>query len=174
MNNIFDFAYKELTNTAIWAWILSMRHIQDNEIQTIEKKLTILLGIPPDAILNDNISTNINLTSKDQLDILARYSYQNEEIFLVIENKTRKDLNVISQLKRYIDVLKSQGAKNLIPCIFTFDLEMESERTNLLNEGIRLFTIQDMQMIFGISTYKNEILNHYSQYLKKKNCILKL
>ena len=173
MKNIFDFAYKELTNTAMWAWILASEQSETLEVSILSKNLKQKLGIPSHYNLT-SISTNVNISPKDQIDILAKYRHGNEYIFLVIENKTRKDENVANQIMRYSDQLNKLNITNIKNFIFTFDLEIEENREDLLRNNIQLFTINDMSNLLEEKSYNNLLLQQYKNYIQKKQKFQKM
>lgn len=167
MKNIFDYAYKELTNTAVWAWILASEDSDDAELVDVCRSLKNKLGVPAGAKLR-HIATNQNIDAKNQLDILATYEIADEELYVLIENKTGKSVGVLEQIKRYILKLKDEGAQNIRPFIFSFDVELEHMREAHQKDGVFIVTIRDMQDVFGREPYQNIILAQYALFLKKK------
>lgn len=169
MKNLFDYAFKELTNTAVWAWILANEGSDDQELSDVSRTLRCRLGVPENARFL-HVASNQNIDAGNQIDILATYESGNEKVFVLIENKTGKDDNVLVQTKRYISKLRDCGAQHIIPFIFTFDVDIKRE--SFQEDGISIMTIMDMQRIFGADSYKNIILNQYASFLKKKLFIL--
>lgn len=167
MKNLFDYAYKELTNTAIWAWILANEDSTDAELVEVSRRLRQKLGIPTEAKFI-HVATNQNIDAKNQLDILATYEILDRKLFILIENKTGKSAGVLEQIKRYILKLQEEGAQHIRPFIFSFDVELDAMREVHQKDGVFTVTIRDMQDIFNQETYINIVLEQYASFLKKK------
>jgi len=124
--DIFDFATKELTATAFWAWILDAEQSEDASLRPLNTELRLKLNVPIDATLvNIELERNPDdpglkqhtpletdeRNDRKRIDILATCRMSDgSHLHLVIENKVRPDPNVIAQVMDYRDRLQKRVA----------------------------------------------------------------
>jgi hypothetical protein len=181
--NIFDFASKELSATAFLAWVLDAEHSDDAALRSLNADLRLKLNVPADASLetielekNPN-DPGLKLTTQSEtddrndrkrIDILATYRIPDGGLLrLVIENKIRRDPQVIEQVTGYRDRLQKRVTDPVRAAVFTFDNALASSKA-ATDQSITVLTLSEMLALIGKHTSSNAILEAYVSFLKDK------
>lgn len=168
--NLFDYAPKELSNTAVWAWLLSHLQFPKNATNleyNIALRLLNRIGVPKPED-TQRVSKEVPLQNNERIDLLCKFKSGSEMYYLIIENKIEHDPDVIQQIRTYRRNMPQSYP--IYSAIFTFDISLESERNRLREDGIELFTIKDMVSFFSDENISNNtILTHYFDFLVRKS-----
>ena len=186
--NIFDFASKELSATAFWAWILDAEHSNDIALRTVNSDLRLKLNVPIDAVL-ESIELEKNPddpglkphtpaevdkhSGRKRIDILATYRLAAGGLLhYVIENKVRRDPNSIEQVIGYRERLQKRVIGSVHAALFTFDDALASSKM-AADRSIAVFTLSEMVAVLGKHSASNATLGDYHNFLKDKVTIAK-
>ncbi len=151
MNNLFDYATKELSQDAFLRWFL-----ESNIDDSGKKLISEFTGLDFHKI--SNIHTEAQFK---RIDILAEFTYGNEKCVLIIEDKVNSNQHD-NQLKRYSNFVKEKY-KNAKQFFIYYKPRF------LTDEEPQNFFIQNEWLGFGI----DKIHNFFKNYLKHKNDILR-
>lgn len=181
--NIFDFASKELTVTALWAWVLDAEQCDDTALRAVNADLRLKLKIPSDAVLvtielekNPDDPGLKPLTPSDspesndrkRIDILATYRLSDGSLLrYVIENKVRRDSGAIEQVIGYRDRLQKRVTGAVCAAIFTFDNSL-SGSAFARESSVIVLTLSDMVAMISSHAEPSTILGDYSHFLRDK------
>lgn len=182
--NIFDFATKELTATAFWAWVLDAETSDDVTLKAINADLRTKLDIPQHAeLVSIELEKNPDdpglkshssfeeddCDSRNRIDILATYRLSDNggHLYCVIENKIRRDTAVLGQVAGYRDRLQKRVTGAVRAFVFTFD---DTLATSSLaeNRSISIFPLSEMVALLDPYRSDHVILKDYSDFLKDK------
>jgi hypothetical protein len=186
--NIFDFASKELSATAFWAWIMDAEHSGDAALRPVNTDLRLKLDVPIDAALEsieleknpDDPGLKLHTSpetdernDRKRIDILATYRMSDGGLLrLVIENEVRRDPNAIEQVTGYRDRLQKRVTGPVRAAVFTFDNALAS--STLATDGsITIVTLSEMVALIEKHASSNAILDDYCSFLKDKLTIAK-
>lgn len=86
---------------------------------------------------------------------------------LVIENKVRRDPQVIEQVTGYRDRLQKRVADPVRAAVFTFDNALASSKA-AVDKSITVLTLPEMLALIGKHASSNAILEAYAAFLKDK------
>jgi hypothetical protein len=181
--NIFDFASKELSATAFWAWVLDAEHSDDAVMRSLNADLRVKMDVPADASLEtieleknpDDPGLKLTAPSETEdrndrkrIDILATYRIPGRGLLrIVIENKVRRDAQVIDQVIGYRDRLQKRVTDPVRAAVFTFDNTLASSKA-AADESIVVFTLSEMLAMIDKHAASNAILEAYASFLKDK------
>lgn len=109
MGNLFDLAPREMTNSAVWAWLLhGLQDTSDTPRKRIATRLMEKIGVPvPDVI--DSIETERILPNCCRLDVCMEGMVGRQRFIMFFENKMRYDSNADSQVAGYCEALQNEG-----------------------------------------------------------------
>lgn len=181
--NIFDFASKELSATAFWAWVIDGEHSDDAALKAVNADLRVRLDIPANATL-ESIELEKNPddpglkpladmaadedSGRKRIDILATYRKSDGDLLhLVIENKVRRDPNVIAQVTGYRDRLQKRVAGRVRAAVFTFDNSLVLSKA-AADRSITVFTLAEMVSMLDKHAASNAIIEAYRYFLQDK------
>lgn len=181
--NIFDFASKELSATAFWAWVLDGEHSDDAALKAVNADLRARLDIPANATLasieleknpdDPGLKPLAEMTSdkdsgRKRIDILAIYRKTDGDLLhVVIENKVRRDVNVIAQVTGYRDRLQKRVAGLVQAAVFTFDNSLALSKS-AAEGSITVFTLAEMVSMIDKHAESNAIIQAYLCFLQDK------
>ncbi|MBI3224380.1 MAG: PD-(D/E)XK nuclease family protein [Mycolicibacterium cosmeticum] len=186
--SIFDFASKELSTTALWAWVLSSEQSDEIELKSLNTDLRLKLNVPIGATL-ESIELEKNpddpglqvvspsdldvTNNRKRIDILVTYRMSDESMLrIVIENKVRRDLNAIEQVLDYRDRLKRRVIGDVRAAVFTFDDALaKSERA--VQESVIVLALSEMVALINRHASSNAILAAYYEFLRDKQTVAK-
>lgn len=188
--NIFDFATKELTATAVWAWILDSERWDDDALRALTADLRLKLGVPVDAVCED-VQTEQNPddpglkllapaepaglnegSGRRRIDILATYRMRDGgRLRLVIENKVRSDPNVIAQVTDYRERLQRRVTGPVRAAVFTFDNALASSML-AKDSSVTVLTLSEMVALIEKHGSSSAVLRDYCSFLKDKLTVL--
>ncbi|MFW6026564.1 MAG: PD-(D/E)XK nuclease family protein [Candidatus Woesearchaeota archaeon] len=165
INNFFDFATKEISHSAFWAWVLNS--VDKRGGYNIPSKLgvnflkTILFKKAKDYNEIDKVSVTTEYCppgSTKKIDIFVEV---NETINIVIENK----LNAIpskEQLNKYYEIFGSNTLFVFVNLGYDYDFNVP--------EPWLKFTIEDILNLFeGINIKKHFLIKEYYNWLYSRN-----
>ncbi len=186
--NVFDFASKELSATAVWAWILDAELSDDSALMAVNAGLRLKLGVPIDAVLEsieleknpDDPGLKLQTPSESEersdrkrIDILASYRMADGELLrLVIENKVRRDPNAIEQVMGYRDRLQQRVSGPVRAAVFTFDDALASS-TSAVGGSVTILALAEMVTLIDEHASSNAVLDAYVSFLKDKLTVAK-
>ncbi|MFZ0832766.1 MAG: PD-(D/E)XK nuclease family protein [Mycobacterium sp.] len=181
--NIFDFASKELSATAFWAWVLDAEHSDDAALRSLNEDLRLKLDVPADATLEtieleknpDDPGLKLTAPSetddhndRKRIDILATYRIPDGGLLrLVVEHKIRRDPQVIEQVTGYRDRLQRRVTDPVRAAVFTFDNSLASSKA-AADQSITVLTLSEMLTLIERHASSNAILEAYVSFLKDK------
>lgn len=181
--NIFDFASKELSATAFWAWVLDAERSDDDALRSLSADLKLKMAVPADATLEtieleknpDDPGLKLSVPSevddrsdRKRIDILATYRTPGGGLLrLVIENKVRRDPQVIDQVLGYRDRLQRRVNDPVRAAVFTFDNALAGSKA-AADHSITVFTLAEMLAMVDKYAASNAILGAYASFLKDK------
>lgn len=181
--NIFDFASKELTATAFWAWVLDAELADDSALRALNADLRQRLDLPADAQLANleleknpddpglrpiASSVSDDEGGRNRIDILATYRLADGELLhLVIENKTRRDGGAVAQVVGYRDRLQQRVANPVRAALFTFDTDPSISK-QAAAQSITVFALSDMVELVDKHKHSHPILAAYAEFLGDK------
>ena len=165
MNNIFNYATKELSQDAFISWIISN---YDNELKNISLDF---LNFLTNSYLINKIIKNIKIDKQqNKIDVLVQIELcSDEKIILVIEDKIYSNEHD-NQLKRY-----EEKIKNCFSCSKTFyvfyktSYVFKEDKENIEKKGwgvFDIFRINDFWKKYISSS--NLIIKMYSRFIKQK------
>jgi len=107
--NLFDLSPRELTNSAVWAWILDgLNSSKDSLRQSVANELLKTLNVPvPDEVRV--LETERSLPDGRRMDVYLEGVKLGKEFIFFIENKVSHDTAVDSQVAGYLDALSQRG-----------------------------------------------------------------
>lgn len=107
--NLFDLSPRELTNSAVWMWLLSgLTMPEENVRRKIAKGLLTDLNVPvPDTL--QLLKTEYSLPDGRRIDIFLQGQALGQPYIFFIENKVSGDAGIDQQVRGYIDALKDRG-----------------------------------------------------------------
>lgn len=164
--NLFDFATTELSQDALFAWILQYA---DSSNSTLDYNLHLLgqnflkLLIGKDDIKIDTVKVGKQWAN---IDIWVEI---NDDIFLAIEDKTRSSIHD-NQLQRYKDIVSEEynGKRNNLYYAYT---KITNEPLNVINKikdiGYNVILREDLLKLFAQYKGTNPIILDYLKYLKR-------
>lgn len=168
--NLFLYASKELSNTAVWAWLFSQlteNAAPKEKTRTVARNLFSELDLPqPDYVMR--VAVEDGLPNGGRVDIHCTYRSNNHDVTVVIENKIAKDNEVVDQVARYMNFI---GQSDFVYYfIFSFDDTLENYRRSIRDKGIRLFLLERMADFFKKQdTEHDDILSHYKDFIISKH-----
>jgi len=106
--NLFDLSPRELTNSAVWAWILDgLRSSENTSRREIAARLLRTLQVPiPDKVCV--LRTEQPLPDGRRIDVYMEAEKEGRSFIFFIENKISTDYHVDSQVAGYLDALSSK------------------------------------------------------------------
>lgn len=174
MTNLFSFASKELTNSGVWAWILSgLKYTNTSPIlEELAKKLFSSLQIPiPEEIRV--LEREYSISGRQRIDVYIEGVSKGKSFIFFIENKISRDQNVCNQVKEYISSVQQKGVA-VYPAIFSHDPLIKSQVADFMKSGslnceVKVFDIKDMLNLFsGTSFQEHDFLAQFYDFLKLK------
>lgn len=181
--NIFDFASKELSATAFWAWVLSSEDSDDAAVSSLNADLRLKLDVPAEATLEaieleknpDDPGLKLTAPSetddsrgRKRIDILATYRTPDSGLLrLVIENKVRRDPQVIEQVTGYRDRLQKRVTDPVRAAVFTFDNALAFSKATA-GQSITVLTLSDMLALTEKHAPSNAIIEAYASFLRDR------
>lgn len=172
--NLFSFASKELTNSGVWAWILS--GLKEKKASPVLKELaeklfvTLQLPIPEEIKV---LEREYSISGRQRIDVYVEGVSNGSQFIFFIENKISRDQNVGHQVREYISSVQKQGVP-VFPAIFSHDPFIKMQvadfvKSNILNCEVKVFDIKDMLKLFeGTSFQEHELLVQFYDFLKLK------
>ena len=186
--NIFDFASKELSATAFWAWVLDSEGSDEADLAALNAVIRLKLSIPIGAALAsieleknpDDPGLKVLAPSdldgsneRKRIDILATYYISDGGMLrVVIENKVRRDPNVIEQVAGYRDRLQRRVIGEVNAAIFTFDDALASSE-QAAQKSVTVLALSEMLTLLGRHASSNAILSAYYEFLRDKQTVAK-
>ena len=168
--NLFSFATSELSQDAMFAWLIKWSdpkyNKHDSDLNSVAQEFVRLLMNKDDSFIIYSVNVGRQLQN---IDVWAEI---NDNSFLVIEDKTETSIHS-DQLHRYKQIAENRyyGKRNDL-CFAYVKTGNEPESTLKKIEGFGYKPINRMQILKYLKKYinrkgKNQILLSYIDYLQK-------
>ncbi len=180
-NNLFKFATKETTQDSFFSWIINFYNVTDDELYKNFSKEFLKTIMPKDLVDKINDIKSIDITRQFcDIDILLTLNMKNnEQYYLIIENKTSSDLGphqtktilYYTKLIHYLYNNKDKF-KELSIDVDTVNRKYEDKvYAVLIKTTIRNNDSNDKDMIINSITTLNKEENEYDYYQTSKKYI---
>lgn len=180
-NNLFKFATKETTQDSFFSWIINFYNVTDDELYKNFSKEFLKTIMPKDLVDKINDIKSIDITRQFcDIDILLTLNMKNnEQYYLIIENKTSSDLGP-QQTKTIIYYTKlihylynnKDKFKELSIDVDTINRKYEDKvYAVLIKTAIRNNDSDDRNKIINSINNLNENEIEYEYYQTSKNYI---
>ena len=180
-NNLFKFATKETTQDSFFSWIINFYNVTDDELYKNFSKEFLKAIMPKDLVDKVNDIKSIDITRQFcDIDILLTLNMKNnEQYYLIIENKTSSDLGphqtktilYYTKLIHYLYNNKDKF-KELSIDVDTVNRKYEDKvYAVLIKTTIRNNDSDDKDMIINSITTLNKEENEYDYYQTSKQYI---
>ena len=170
--NMFDLAPRELTNSAIWAWLLDGINQEDSvdpRIPIARRFFENLSLSPPRGAVR--ISTEKTLPSGARLDVVLEWQDAEGPVFLFIENKVLPAQGLAHQVAGYLKELGDLHER-IVPVVLTHDERASDQMaaSGLFPKSLPpIFTLRDMlELLTGLDTATGSILGEFRAHLSGK------
>jgi hypothetical protein len=163
--------------------VLDAEQSDDADLRSLNADLRLKLDVPADATLEtieleknpDDPGLKLTAPSetddrndRKRIDILATYRIRDGGFLrLVIENKVRRDPQVIEQVTGYRDRLQKRVTGPVRAAVFTFDNALARSKSAAA-ESITVLTLSEMVTLIDKHASSDAILEAYASFLKDK------
>ena len=170
VNNIFNYATKELSQDAFICWLCSYALPDseiDSELNACAKELIQIFlqkGLHRDCIPSDIILTAVD-KQVNNIDVLLSLVYEEKKYKIIIEDKTFSSEHD-NQLQRYLDNIKAKDDVEAVIGVY-FKTGFQSDYSLVEEAGYVVFNRKDMlSLMEKYSSIKNDIFCSYYEYWK--------
>lgn len=178
--NLFDYAYSELSQDAVLAWLLAWADDRcTGALHTCGRRFLASLFAKHELTLPDSVAVEIKQQSH-RIDVLA---IVNKRYYIVIEDKTWTSEHD-DQLARYLDeIQKEEGGAEREPVPIYFKIENQSDYGPAEKAGYAVYTRKDFLSLFKDGADENvlaenailrDYVNHVQQVEDEYNSYLTL